>query len=442
MSTQESTLTLEQVRPFVMANLKVNQSPALIGPPGIGKSSMLQALAKDLKTQVFTLAINQLADRSDLTGVWMTKDEKTGNPRQDNYPHVEIMNAIEYALAHPNETPILFLDEFNRAPQEITSAVLSFQTERRIGNTEFPPNLRIVIAGNDKGNVSAIDDASTSRFAVYRVTPDVETFLAVNSQLNPFVLTTIKKHAGDLTAEFVEYGKAAPDDKASAGEESADSILSNFASFGGAESFEQITCPRTITNASKWLDALGIDKSGSQEEREVLTQMFAMNASDDKNAFLVALEGQTGKTTFTYHVFDEIQAYFHKMLASNTVSTAAVLEDIRPSQTFINELSYADDVAKVELMADKMTEEQQLNMMIWLLEATNVKEINNNNAVSTYLRQIPNRFQTFPGTASSNLMRILPNTRQRSNYAIAEFTKSSAPVMASWLTIIKSITEE
>src|SRR5699024_7763864 len=166
--------TISTLFPYTTLFRSAGQTPALLGEPGIGKSALIEDLAREFKTKVFTLPVNQLADRADLTGVRMTQSAQ-GDWGQSFFPHETIMSAIRYAEDNPDEHPILFLDEFNRASSDITSAILSFQTLRRIGTIEFPDNLRLIVAGNDKGNVTALDKASITRFAVYRVKPDIET---------------------------------------------------------------------------------------------------------------------------------------------------------------------------------------------------------------------------------------------------------------------------
>ena len=253
-------LTFAQIMPLLYADLKAGQTPALLGEPGIGKSALIEDLAGKFKTKVFTLPVNQLADRADLTGVRMTQNED-GDWGQSFFPHETIMSAIRYAADNPDENPILFLDEFNRASSDITSAILSFQTLRRIGTINFPDNLRLIVAGNDKGNVTSLDKASITRFAVYRVKPDVETFLSVQ-ELNPFVASVMQKHPDNLLANQLQDHIDTDDDD--------DDTFDLSSEFMDDDGFEQETVPRTITYTSEWLTALGLDKSGSDEELELL----------------------------------------------------------------------------------------------------------------------------------------------------------------------------
>ena len=193
------------LKTFVKHDLSTNSIPMLIGEPGIGKSSWVEDLAQELHTKAFTLACNQLADKSDLTGQRLVPTEYTDSQGATHktyvqvfYPHVVIQEAINYANNHPDQTPILFLDELNRTTPDVTSEALSIPTMRSIGNQHLPDNLRVITAGNDKGNVSSLDKASISRFVLYHVKPDTKTFLDLDQDLNPFIKTTLTKYPEDI----------------------------------------------------------------------------------------------------------------------------------------------------------------------------------------------------------------------------------------------------
>lgn len=261
------TLTFVQLMPWVKADLKAGLTPMLLGEPGIGKSSFLLDLAKILKTKVFCCPVNQLADRADLTGarvVNTNKQDKNGKDiwQQEFFPHAIIMQAIDYAENHPDEHPILFLDEINRAGSDITSAVLSFTTTRQIGTIYFPDNLLFVLAGNNKGNVTALDEASISRFSIYEIEPDLATFLSLD-EIHPSIKDTLLAHPDCLVCKSI----AAIAD--SNGDEDAENIDDAFQESG---MFAQITVPRTITYLNRWLkqfndkELMGFIQSGSMEK--------------------------------------------------------------------------------------------------------------------------------------------------------------------------------
>lgn len=437
-----SALTFSQARPFIEATLIANQTPALMGEPGIGKSSLIEGLARTFKTKVFTLPVNQLGDRSDLTGVRLVQDEKTGNWKQKAFPHSTIMDSIEYALANPDEHPMLFMDEFNRATQDITSSILSFQTLRSIGDIAFPDNLRLIVAGNDKGNVTSIDQASISRFAVYRVRPDLDTFMSIQT-LNPFVTDVLTKHPEDLMALKHVRNSVVTDDSADTADDENEGFEMADFDFMSDDAFAQITCPRTISYVSDWLNIMGLDKSGSDKERELLGSMFTdMTESDEDNVLLAALEAHVGETTFASHLFDEIQAHFNSMLSATHVSSQPILNNLRPKQDVINKLSRTTTVQDVEALVTSMTEKERLTTLIWLTEAASTKEVNNNQAVASYMTNAPHQIAEFDNATIQNLMLVLPHTDRRATAAVKAMLDSSAPVIAKWKPMIQSIVDQ
>lgn len=139
--------------------LDVGATPALMGEVGIGKSSFVEDLARSMNTRAFVLPCNQLADKADLTGARLVPYELSDGStsyKQVFYPHQVIQDAIDYAIENPREYPILFLDEINRTTADVTSGVLTLVTLRRMGHVDLPANVRIMVAGNDRGNVTTL----------------------------------------------------------------------------------------------------------------------------------------------------------------------------------------------------------------------------------------------------------------------------------------------
>ena len=267
------------------------QVPMLLGEPGIGKSSWIEDLGRKLHTKVFTLACNQLADKADLTGARLVPVEtSTGETTYEQvfYPHAIIRRAIAYAIENPHETPILFLDELNRTTPDVTSALLSIPTLRTIGNTDLPDNLRVIIAGNDKGNITTLDEASVSRFVLFPVEPDVETFIQVNTELNPFVKTVLMQHPESLFCKMVQtVTSQSDDDDDDDGMTSIDEILDD------GDDMNQITTPRTITGVSNWLNCY--------DNAALMTLLQETHNRDGEEVSLLQeiIEGFTGRTNFT-----------------------------------------------------------------------------------------------------------------------------------------------
>lgn len=271
--------------------LEAGRVPALMGEPGIGKSSFVEDVARRTNTRCFTLPCNLLADKADLTGARLVLDEKTGIWSQKFFPHDTISQAISYAKNNPNEQPILFLDEINRTTSDVTSGTLTLVTLRRIGNEDLPKNLRIIVAGNDKGNVTALDDASISRFAIINVAPDASTLIEIlGDNLHPWVKKVLEKHpetvfVKNTNEQIAVDGQDGEDD---------DATVSVFDLFDGTEEIRPFATPRTIDGVSRYLNVLSFDKIVSLMATPSVTR-------DGRNISYLqeVIEGLTGNTSFT-----------------------------------------------------------------------------------------------------------------------------------------------
>lgn len=331
---------------FVAKDLAVGKIPMLLGEPGIGKSSWTEALAASMQTKCFTLAVNQLADKADLTGARLVPTGNGDNYKQIFYPHEVIMDAVEYANDHPRETPILFLDEINRTTADVTSAALSIPTMRRIGSVKLPANLRVMIAGNDRGNITALDEASVSRFVLYRTEPDTQTFLDLYDDLNPFVRAVLTKTPAHIFCKSLDVAvaNAKPDDDDDTKEETLciDDILED------GEGMQQITTPRTIKSLSDWLN---------QFDKAELLQLIATPAvveGINTDTLMEGIVGHAGYTNFSVCVHDEIRLNMNTMNASSASKTpkAPQCYAALKSQTDMNALqSYVAGLNEAELSA-------------------------------------------------------------------------------------------
>ncbi len=110
--------------------------PVLLwGRPGVGKSSFIEALARE-DVRVTTL-IASIHDPTDFSGLPVLEDGR-----------------VRYAAPrwvddfHAEQDGILFLDELSTAPPSVQSALLRVVFERRVGFHQLPDRVRIVAAAN------------------------------------------------------------------------------------------------------------------------------------------------------------------------------------------------------------------------------------------------------------------------------------------------------
>lgn len=275
------------------ADIATQSIPFLAGEPGIGKTAFINKLAKRNHTKCFTLACNELAMKEDLTGcrtVPHTKADGTVEYVQEFFPHVIVNKAINYALEHKREKPILFLDELNRTDESVTSALLSIATTRMIGTKDLPHNLIVICAGNVKGNITALDTASISRFVKYEVEPDAMTYLNVEKDVHPIIEKVLKDHPDLIFCKEIKAEGTAGTD-----EDSDDDFL-----LTEGNGMNLFTTPRTISSLSRWLNALAND------ELQMMENSYVQKDGVTLTLLEAAVQSHTGKTLFSAEVYNEL----------------------------------------------------------------------------------------------------------------------------------------
>lgn len=351
---------------IVETDLKWGNIPMLLGGPGIGKSSWVKWFAGEIGTKSFSLACNQLGDKADLTGARLLpvldKDgNETGDWEQKFFPHQTISRAIRYALENKSETPILFLDEINRTTADITSALLSLATDRTIGNVELPDNLRIMIAGNDKGNVTMLDTASISRFVLYYMKPCLETFLKWNPNLNIFVKNTVVKNP-----ELIYEDRPVATQSEDSDEEFDINMLDD------ADQMLQITTPRTIAYMSDFLNEI---------PQDVLISSLTLS-DDGVSAIEELITGHVGKTNFAMLLTQEI---VQNVMTVNTNQNAPTLVVAKPK--CFDELKAVPTVKDLEEKLMDLSVREQSMVLAYALQDT-ADHSNLLNVLSTVMTEI------------------------------------------------------
>ena len=122
---------------ILRAEMEAGQNVLLVGPPGIGKTSMIIQVAKEcgysmeVETEEgiqSTLLRASLMERVDLTGC-MVPDHDLGITRQLPFSLIK-------GLQKTNRKIILFPDDLGQAPLEAQASFMRF-----FDNNFFPPNV-------------------------------------------------------------------------------------------------------------------------------------------------------------------------------------------------------------------------------------------------------------------------------------------------------------
>jgi len=154
------TVTSTQARKSLLKAFKVQRPLFLWGPPGIGKSELVEGITNELGGLMIDLRLGQM-EPTDIRGIpFYNKD----SGKMEWAPPVELPDE-ETASQYP--IVVLFLDELNSAAPSVQSAAYQLILNRRIGKYALPKNVVMVAAGNresDKGVTYRMPTPLANRF--------------------------------------------------------------------------------------------------------------------------------------------------------------------------------------------------------------------------------------------------------------------------------------
>jgi MoxR-like ATPase len=140
------TLSPSQLTDFLL-NVATVRPVFIWGPPGIGKSALVQKFADDLGLPCVSLLGSQLA-AEDIIGVPQIVDG--------------VSRFCPPRMIARTEPYCLFLDELNACSQEVQKAFYSLIHERRIGEYELPKGSIVIGAGNRAQDAAIVKTMSSA----------------------------------------------------------------------------------------------------------------------------------------------------------------------------------------------------------------------------------------------------------------------------------------
>ena len=207
----EHTITSREARKSILTAFKVKRPLFLWGPPGIGKSELVEGITKELGGIMYDCRLGQM-EPTDIRGIpYYNKD--TG--KMDWAAPVDLPDA-DTASQYP--VVVLFLDEMNSAPASVQSAAYQLILNRRIGQYVLPDNVVIVAAGNresDKGVTFRMPTPLANRFIHQEMRVDFPSWQewAVMNKINKDVvgyLSFAKQDLYDFDAKSSSRAFATP----------------------------------------------------------------------------------------------------------------------------------------------------------------------------------------------------------------------------------------
>lgn len=365
----------------------------LAGEPGIGKTSIVKSLARATDSKCFVVQVNQLADKADLTGARLVPTDDKKSFEQKFFAHHKVRAAVQYANDNPRSTVYLLLDEINRTTPDVTSGALSISTERELGDQVLPNNLKILVTGNTKGNVVALDDASLSRFAVYQVEPDAQSVIEYldsrdngTRPLNDWVRAVLTKNPESVFEKSAPLSFTAVDGS----DDDDDSQTATFADLMDAgEEMLQLTTPRTIEAISNFLE---------EADPDLLKELFQTPVDAGARTGVTMLheivEAHVGLTTFSTMLIGEIGASFAQASAGGKSRKATA-----PRPGCWDDLAAAGSNSALDGLISQLNDHEKSGALVYA-----IYDSSDNAAIIRQLVAQTDQLETDHGTTLLSLM--------------------------------------
>lgn len=186
---------MQTVTPSELIKLLLNVAPVrpvfIWGPPGIGKSALVERFAQDVGIECVSLLGSQLAPE-DLIGVPRIEDGKS-------------IFCPPRVIAR-DEPYLLFIDELNACSFEVQKAFYSLIHDRRLGEYHLPKDSVVVGAGNraqDSAIVKPMSSALMNRLLHVELRPNTREWLewAYSAGLHEWVIHYIETRPDHLTVQ-------------------------------------------------------------------------------------------------------------------------------------------------------------------------------------------------------------------------------------------------
>jgi hypothetical protein len=142
----------------------------LWGPPGVGKSSLIAAVARRRNVRLVDVRLAQM-EPTDLRGIPFRSGEDVQWAIPAMLPRAERDGA----------SGILFLDELTSALPTVTASAYQLILDRRLGEYAVPPGWAIFAAGNrigDRGVMFHMPAPLANRFCHYELDTDLDDWIA------------------------------------------------------------------------------------------------------------------------------------------------------------------------------------------------------------------------------------------------------------------------
>lgn len=179
---------------------EIRQRPILLmGPPGIGKTQIMQQIAKECEIGLIAYTITHHT-RQSAVGLPFIKEETFDGVTRSvtEYTMSEIISSIyRYMEETGKKEGILFIDEINCVSETLAPTMLQFLQCKTFGNQAVPKGWIITAAGNPpeyNKSVRDFDFVTLDRVRKINIEADLDAFrsYARTRHLHPFILSYLE----------------------------------------------------------------------------------------------------------------------------------------------------------------------------------------------------------------------------------------------------------
>lgn len=177
-----------------------NQRPLLLmGPPGIGKTQIMEQVARECKIGLVAYTITHHTRQSAIGLPFIQEKEYQGKKMNiTEYTTSEIIASIYESMEKTGlNEGILFIDEINCVSETLAPTMLQFLQNKMFGNQSIPEGWVIVAAGNPpeyNKSVREFDMVTLDRVRYMNVEADYKIWkeYALSKHLHPMILSYLE----------------------------------------------------------------------------------------------------------------------------------------------------------------------------------------------------------------------------------------------------------
>ena len=177
----------------------------LMGPPGIGKTAIMQQIASELGVGLVSYSMTHHTRQSALGLPYITKKSYGGKEYSvSEYTMSEIIASVYDMMEETGvREGILFLDEINCVSETLAPAMLQFLQYKIFGRHRVPDGWIVVTAGNPpeyNNSVREFDTVTWDRLKRIDIEPDYKIWkeYALDRGVHPSISTYLDIKSGDF----------------------------------------------------------------------------------------------------------------------------------------------------------------------------------------------------------------------------------------------------